>query len=146
MKQIIYHLGTFALSALIIPFIVIVLLGCSTQLDQTGPYHGDQALYAAHQTITTSYTVFDAFLKFELANRQALTATPEVTKLADDIRLHARDWFATAEALTDAYAANPTPGNKASLGQAIAVIQAALDQATKYLVAQAPPKPVPSLP
>lgn len=128
MKKIFHTLGLIAC--------IIALAGCANHLDSTGPYHGDQALYAAHQTITASYTVLDAFLKFELANREALKGTPEVTKLADDIRLHARDWWATAEALTDAYAANPTPANAVNLNKAIAIIQAALDQATKYLVTQ----------
>jgi hypothetical protein len=114
----------------------VLLGGCVGHLDPAGLYHGDQNLYVAHQTITTSYTVLDAFLKFELANRNTLKATPEVTRLADDIRLHAKGWWTSAEALTDAYAANPTPDNAVSLNKAIAVIQTALDQATKYLVTQ----------
>jgi hypothetical protein len=109
-----------------------------------GGAYSDKYLYTTDVTITSSYQVIDTFLKFELANRQALLVqNPKIKVLADDIRAHYQSWNNTAIALRDAYAGNPSAVNKTNLDTAIAVIQAALTQATLYLTS-APPSPAAS--
>lgn len=111
----------------------LMFTGCGTTTLQSGGAYTDKTLYTADQTITTSYTVFDTFLKWELTNRAALASVPEVTKFADSIRVNAQKWFSTAEALRDTYAANPTGTNANNLNAAVALISTALAQASQYI-------------
>lgn len=126
---------------------------CSTTLQQPGPYNGDQYLYATDVTITSAYSILNAFVKYEYDNRAALAGNPAIRQAADDVRAHAKQWISSAIAIREAYAANPTTANKASLDQAITVLQAALNEAVKYLTvppaapaapATAPPAKLPS--
>ena len=116
--------------------------GCSSavKLDPAGPYNGNTVLYSADLAITSSYAVLDTFLTWESTNRPLLKGSPQVTKAADNIRLNARQWFGSAHALRDAYAAAPTAANQANLQQVLAVIQAALTEAAGYM-AIPPPAP-----
>ncbi len=114
---------------------LLAFAGCGT-LDKSGVYQGDQFLFAADQTITTSYQALDTFLAWELNNRAALSANSDIKKEADYIRKNARQWYDSAFALRQAYIANPTPENKASLQNILNLIQTALTEATKYLSTQ----------
>lgn len=120
---------------------VALLCGACRSLDQSGPYKGDQALYSADITITTSYQLFDTFVTWEFANRAALTARPEIRAAADKVRAHAKEWIGSAIVLREAYAANPTTANRDKLTLSLGVLQAALNEATKYLVQTPPPTP-----
>lgn len=107
--------------------------GCARKLDTTGVYQGDKTLYNADKVISESYDVMSTFLKYELDNRVALAATPEVGKAADNIRDNAQRWIKSAVALRDAYATNPTPANRDKLNQAISVLRQAVTEASGYL-------------
>lgn len=109
------------------------MTGCA-DLAPNGAYHGDKALYAADRAIVGADDTIHEFVKWELSNREALAGTPEIRKAADELRKNARVWIGSAEALRDAYEANPTPENKVNLDQAMAVLDAALLEATKYMV------------
>lgn len=104
--------------------------GC-VRLAPGGVYKGDIGLYQAEMTITTSYTLIHEFVKWEQDNRGHLS--PEVTQAADRIRRGAPQWFASALALRDAYAANPDGGTRDALTSALEVLRAAVVEATKYL-------------
>lgn len=116
--------------------------GCAhkVKLDPAGAYHGDTYLYQADLAITSSYSVLDTFVNWEYANRPLLSGIPGPTRLADDIRMNAKQWFSSARALREAYAASPIPQNKVALQKILAVIQAALIQAAGYM-AIPPPAP-----
>lgn len=102
-------------------------------LAPAGAYHGDSFLYSTDLALTSSYSVLDVFVNWEYTNRPLLAGTPGPTKLADNIRANAKQWFSSANALRDAYAAAPTPDNKANLQKVLLVIQAALTQAAGYM-------------
>jgi hypothetical protein len=115
----------------------LVLGGCqSARLSADGPYK-DPILFRADQAITTGYKTLHAFVKWEYANRQAVDR--EVTRAADHIRENASNWIDTAIILRDTYAANPNDANRSRLEQSIAILEAALNEATKYLVQQPDP-------
>ena len=117
--------------------------GCqspSVQVDPAGVYHGSDFLAQTDLAITSAYSVLDAFVNWELTNRPLLAGQPQITKAADHIRANAKKWFNSASALRDAYAASPTDGNRANLQRSIAVIQAALAEATAYMALPAPNK------
>lgn len=116
----------------LIPVLVLGLTACKP-LDPAGVYHGDQVLHSSELTITTSYEVIHAYVTWEKDNRAALARWPEIKQSADAMRKNAKQWFATANALHDAYAANPTPENRDALNTAIAVLRAALNEAAGYM-------------
>lgn len=108
------------------------LLGCAT-LDKSGVYAGDDALYAADLSITTSYDLIHTYVAWEKSNRAALAKWPEIKSSADAMRAGAPQWFATAHALRAAYAVSPTPQNRDGLATALAVLRAALAEAAGYM-------------
>ena len=108
-----------------------------------GVYNKDEILYRADTAITTSYDVLHTFVKFEYTNRAALASRPEIKKAADNIRAHAPLWIGSAIALREAYAAAPTPENRDKLQASIAVLRAALLEATNYLATSQPQVPTP---
>lgn len=114
-------------------FLVLLVSACGT-LDKTGPYAGDRILYEADQTIATSYAFLDTFVTWEKTNAAGLTAQPAIHQVADKIRREAPQWFASAVVLRDAYAREPTPANRQSLAAVLGVIQAALVEATHYML------------
>lgn len=113
-------------------FIAAFLTACGT-LDQAGVYGGDKTLYQADLTINTSYQALDAFVTYEYTNRALLVNNPEITKYADYIRKQSPRWFQTYFALRSAYVSSKRAGDQQKLLAAVAVIQAALTQATAYL-------------
>jgi len=113
------------------------LTGCGT-LDPAGVYHGDKPLYTADVALTGAYDALHAFVRWEYENRAALASQPEIRQAADRVRAQAPQWFASAMALRDAYAATPSTANQSALASALAVIQAAVTQAAAW-EAGAPP-------
>lgn len=113
--------------------------GCGT-LDPAGPYKGDEVLYKADMTITTAYDALHGFVSWEYQNRAALASKPEIKKAADNVRVNARQWIDSAIALREAYAANPTNENRDALQKTLGIIRAALNEAVKYMNANAPEK------
>jgi hypothetical protein len=76
-------------------------------------------------------------VKWEYDNRAVLlTADPQIKATADKLRIGAPKWFATALALRDAYADNPSEPARDALQQAVLVLRVATGEATKYLAAQ----------
>lgn len=111
--------------------------GCTNRIAADGPYQGDQVLYQADRTIVGAYDLLHTFVKWEFEHRHALTKFPEVTRAADHVRQNAERWITSATALRDAYKANPTDENRAALSHALDVLQAALNEASRYLQEQA---------
>jgi len=110
----------------------LLLAGCGTL--QTGGVYSDQKeLYQIDSTINLSYEVIHTFVTWEMNSRAALASRPEITKAADRMRVGAPKWFGTAFALRDAYAAAPNDGTKSALETSLAVLQAAMTEATKYM-------------
>lgn len=108
----------------------LVMSGCTSKLEPGGAYAGDDILYRADLTISTGYDLLHSFVKWEYQNRAAVNP-----KTADRIRTGARGWISSAIALRDAYAANPTTEGRQALQGALAVIQAALREATAHMAA-----------
>jgi hypothetical protein len=95
----------------------------------------DPVVVNAERTTQLAVDVFDTFLQWEYANRQALSATPEVRQSADFIRAKGQDWLVTARSMTQAYKRNRTPENKGNLETAMAVLRSAIGEARHYLTA-----------
>lgn len=128
MKRFTQSIGLLVIAA----FCLCVPAGCNrTTLAPGGTYAGDKALYNADKSITTSYRLFQTFLKWETQYRAVLPV--EVSRGADTVRLNAKKWIQTASALRDAYAATPTPQNKDKLQLALNIIDTALAEAAKYM-------------
>ena len=113
---------------------VALLCGACRTLDKTGPYKGDQTLYSADLTITTSYQLFDTFVNWEYTNRAALASKPEIRAAADKVRTNAKSWIGSAIVLREVYALDPTAANRDKLLTSVTILQTALNEATKYLV------------
>jgi len=111
---------------------LFLLAGCGT-LQTGGVYSDQQDLYRIDATINLSYEVIHTFVTWEMNSRPVLTARPEITKAADRMRIGAPKWFGTAFALRDAYAAAPNDGTKSALETSLAVLQAAMAEATRYM-------------
>lgn len=118
---------------------VLAFTGCR-DLDPSGTYKGDQVLYHAELSITTSYDLIHAYVAWEKENRNMLTAWPEIRQSADAMRKNAPTWFSTAHALRDAYAINPTDENQAALKRSLSVLAAAVQETIKYMTLATQPK------
>ena len=109
-----------------------LLAGCGS-LDPTGVYQGNTALYQADVALASSYEVLHGFVQWEYDNRAAMSSTPAIKAAADRVRAGAPQWFGSALALRDAWQANPSSTNQASLQQCLAVIQQATLEAIGYM-------------
>lgn len=117
--------------------ILVALSGCATKLDPAGVY-GSQtngmALYQADLAIVTAYNELDAFVTWEQANHSFLASNaPAAVAAANTIRAKAPEWRDTAVVLRNTYAAQPTGSNYNAMQTGLAVLQAAVSQATNYL-------------
>ena len=121
-------------------FLSAAFSGCGT-LDPKGVYAGDKVLYDAELAINTSYDLIHTFVTWEKDNRAALAKWPEIKSAANQMRAHAKEWFSTAHALHDAYAANPTETNRESFLAAVAILRTALNEAAGYMARAAQPNP-----
>ena len=106
--------------------------GCR-KLEPGGVYNGDQILYEAELATVTSYDLIQTYVKWEADNRAAVAKWPEIKKSADYMRANAEKWFDTANALHDAYKADPSQENRDKLKTALDVLRAAMIEATKYM-------------
>lgn len=111
---------------------LVLMLGCATKLAD-GPYNGDVVLYQADKTITESYEVLHAFVKWEFENRAALAQWPGINQGADYVRQNAESWIGSAVALREAYKANPSGEQQQSLERSLSVLRTALSEATRYM-------------
>lgn len=125
-------LQAIALFCVLAASLCLLTPGCAS-LDKAGVYAGDQVLYQAELTTKTSYDVIHTYVAWEESNRALLTKWPAIKESADHMRAGAKQWFATAHALHDAYAANPSDANKAALDRSINVLTTALNEAVKYM-------------
>lgn len=113
--------------------------GCASGLEKPGAYNGDLALYNADLATKTAYDALNAFVSWEYANRASLFAkNPQIKRSADGIRANAPGWFAREAALRAAYIALPSDANLSSLKGILAVIQAALADASQHLKTTTP--------
>lgn len=111
--------------------------GCA-KLAPAGSYNGDAFLFQVEQTTVTGYALLHDFVTWEKANQTLLSATPGIHAAADNVRKHAKEWFATLNRLHDAYTANPTAENKAALQKALDVINQAVQEALGYFAKYGP--------
>jgi hypothetical protein len=120
--------------------LALAACGCHT-LDKAGVYKGDTVRYESELQIRTAYDMIHGFVIWERKNRPLLAKWPEVTKAADKMRVNSKQWFDTANALHDAYVANPSPDGADKLKAAIAVLHTALTEASNYMVKVSQPQP-----
>lgn len=133
-----------SLSLLCVLGVLSVSLTACSPLHPDGVYKSDQILHKSELVTTTSYEVIHTYVTWEKENRAALASIPEIKQSADVMRANAKQWFATANALRDAYAAAPTPENKDALATSLAVLQTALNEAVKYMAQAAGGASVPA--
>ncbi len=128
--------------------------GCGTLApgtpDKPSPYGGvdatgamktpDRMLYDADFAIATAYDALHGFVTFELQNRAALAGTPAIKEAADKIRAGSPKWFASAVAVRDAYAGNPSAENRTALQKALDVLAQAIVEANRYRTTQPLPQ------
>lgn len=108
--------------------------GCASRpLEPGGVYNGDQVLYEADNAIVTGHQQCQDFIDWVDRNKAALAAYPQVTQLADRIYNEGPKWFASANALRDAYKSDPTAENKSALNLSIDIIRSVMREASKYL-------------
>lgn len=109
--------------------------GCisAERLDPAGVYAGDAVLANADQQILHAYDVMHTFVRWEFNNRALLLNRPEIRKAADAVRVHGRRAIESAVHVRDAYAAAPNPANRSKLESALAILDAALAEASKYV-------------
>lgn len=124
------HLPAFAFLCVIGS---LLFTACVGHLDPKGLSAGDQILYTAEKTTTGAYETLHTFVAWEHDNRAALQQWPEITRAADNIRLHAEDWIDTAIDLTEAYRLKPDETQRAKLESALRLLRTGLADATKYL-------------
>lgn len=105
---------------LLLGVIVSLPLGCKTNLDPAGVYHGDTFLFNAERVIGDSGEALNNFVTWEMNNRSILTGKlHSVTVAADAIRLNAPLWFTNATISRDVYS------NSVALRQGAGTIAAA---------------------
>jgi hypothetical protein len=96
MKKLTYLLATIAVAGW--------LCGCKTVLDPAGVYQGDTYLYQIDKTISLQEKALTVFVTWEMDNRPAILAQwPQVTVVADMVRVEAPKWFAATKVARDGY-------------------------------------------
>ncbi len=108
---------------------VFLTSGCAT-VAKDGAYRGDKALLAADSSMVASFSVIESFLRYERANRATLP--PKTTEEADYFRANARKWRDSYFAMRDAYAVDPSQGNRSAMEKALALIVSGATQAQLY--------------
>ncbi len=92
-----------------------------------GAYQADLVIDAGRKTI-------DAFLSFEEKNRAALSAMPQITKAADQLRDTAPRALQAAVRANDAYKAAPDPTKRSALDDALRVLRQLAVEAGGFLL------------
>ena len=131
-------MGLFALC--IATILATTQCGCRS-LAPGGVYQGDKFLAQTEATITTSYTVVNTFLTWENDNRPWLATWPGITDAADKLRDDFPNWYRTANVMRDVYVAHPGDESAANLEKSIALLRAALVEATTYMTQVTAPNP-----
>ena len=112
------------------PLLIVALLAGCAQL-QIG---ADPIVVNAERTEKLAFDTVDSFLQFEKTNQTAIKqSAPDVHKYAETLRRNFPMWMFTARSLTNAYKANRTDQNKASLLTAVAVLTTAQIQVQQYI-------------
>lgn len=94
----------------------------------------DPVVVNAERVTAIALDVMDSFLKFEHQNRATLERiSPDIHKVAENIRRNGKKWLESARALTVAYKANRSDENKFQLMTAIAVLESAIAESHKYI-------------
>lgn len=113
--------------------ISFVLGGCKLLPGQ------DPVVVNAERTTAIALDTFDAFLKFEYEKKEELAKiSPDIHKVAENIRKNGKNWLMTARELTKAYKQNRSAENKFNLMTALAVLQSAMSESQKYIAAIKP--------
>jgi hypothetical protein len=107
-------------------------IGCKTSLEP-GSYLGDQLLFDADTTLTTSFAIVDATLKWERDNRELLSSIPEIKQICDTIRAKAPAAFKAAFKARDAYEQSSTQANATTLDITLTTIRALANEASSLL-------------
>lgn len=108
---------------------LLALCACST-LDPSA----DSIVVRAEQTRDVAVATFDAFLQLEYENRELLwKVDPGIKHAADYIRLNERGWIKSLTVVIQAYKANRSAENRASLSTWLATVEEALRQAQEHL-------------
>jgi hypothetical protein len=123
--------NTSRIFALILVVAAMGFGGCATRLAPDGPYNGDQILFNADKTITSSYRILHSFVKWEHQHRAVLPV--EVTKAADAVRANAEKWTQSVINLREAYALIPNKENRSALLNAVDVLDQVLLEVTKHM-------------
>lgn len=122
-------LGSSPVLAFLGTAVVVTGLGCAS--NQTAP--GSEAFVVeAEKDLRTAFHVVDGFLRWELANRGG-AASPDVTKIADTLRVEFPGKLASAEKVLRAYKANRDPNGKADLMAWVNTLTTAMLEAVKHL-------------
>jgi hypothetical protein len=111
---------------------MLLLTGCKS-LDPAGPYGGDQVLYSADLTISTSYDVVHTFVSWEYRNRTALASTPQIHEYADLMRSNYPTYHRAAMSARMVYANSKTKPNQTALALTLDVLREAVRQANQWL-------------
>jgi hypothetical protein len=120
---------------LLVLFLALPLLlatGCRS-LDPVGPYGGDQVLYSADLTISTSYDVIHTFVLWEHQNREALKTAPQIKEYADYMRSNYPTYHRAAMSARMVYANSKTKANQTALALTLDVLREAVRQANQWL-------------
>ena len=111
----------------------LLLVGGCKSLAPDGAYAGDQVLYSADLTISTSYDVVHTFVLWEKQNRAALKATPQVKEFADNLRLNYPTYHRAAMSARNVYENAKTKPNATALSLSLDVLRDAVRQANQWL-------------
>lgn len=105
------------------------MVGCSTVKPGNDPF-----VVRAEQTVDTAYHTFDLFVVLERENEGIVAQfNVGIHVYAELIRRESPHWINTANTLIRTYKRNRTSDNKANAQTAIAVVEAGLEQAKKYI-------------
>lgn len=111
-----YLASIFFVAALLGAPSILLNTGCSTSAVVTG----DPVVVNSEKTIAIAFDTVDTFLRWELANRGAVS--PDVHAAAQAVRAKAPDAFRNARAVLRAYKTNRTPEQKALLDTWLATL------------------------
>ena len=119
-------MAAFALSLLLLP--VASFSGCSTprDLDPSGVYAGDRALYEADKAILEASDAFDVVLAWADRNAAYLAQDAKAAAFVADVRTNRKAWLRDALAARDAYALVRGSENLRTMEGALAVLTRAL--------------------
>ena len=120
------------LIVLLLALPLLMSSGCNS-LDKAGVYAGDQVLYNADLTISTSYDVIHTFVQWEKDNRAVLATTPAIKQFADNVRLNYPNYHRAAMAARNAYVQSASVPNQTALQLALDVLREAVRQANQWL-------------